>query len=94
MRTWDDYKEHIKATDPEGKKDIEEIESLATIVGTIIEQRNALGMTQRELASMCGIPQSSVARIESFKTTPNLETLLKIMRPLRLRLTISTFVKQ
>ncbi|MDD2394217.1 MAG: helix-turn-helix transcriptional regulator [Sphaerochaeta sp.] len=94
MRTWDDYKDHIKATDPEGKKDIEEIESLATIVGTIIEQRNALGMTQRELASMCGIPQSSVARIESFKTTPNLETLLKIMQPLRLRLTISTIAKQ
>ena len=94
MRTWEDYKDHIKATDPEGKKDIEEIESLATIVGTIIEQRNALGMTQRELASMCGIPQSSVARIESFKTTPNLETLLKIMQPLRLRLTISTIAKQ
>ncbi len=35
MRTWDDYKEHIKATDPEGKKGIEEIESLATVIASI-----------------------------------------------------------
>ena len=42
-----------------------------------------------ELASICGIPQSSVARIESYKTTPNLDTLLKIMQPLGLKLTVS-----
>ncbi len=89
MRTWNDYKDHVKAIDPEGKKDIEEIESLAAIVGAMIEQRNALGISQRELASICGIPQSSVARIESFKTTPNLDTLLKIMQPLGLKLTVS-----
>lgn len=89
MRTWDDYKEYAKACDPESKKDIEEIEALATIVGTMIEQRNTLGISQRELASRCGIPQSSVARIESFKTTPNLDTLLKILQALGLTLTVS-----
>lgn len=54
----------------------------------MIEQRNALGLSQRDLADMCGIPQSSVARIESMTTTPNLATLLKIMRPLGLTLTV------
>jgi len=49
MKTWNDYKDHVKVVDPESKKDIEEAENLASI---------------------CGIPQSSVARIESFKTTP------------------------
>ena len=38
---------------------------------------------------MCGIPQSSVARIESCKTTPNLGTLLNIFQHLGLRLTVS-----
>ena len=90
MKTWNDYKEHVKAIDPESKKDMEEIESLAAIVGAIIEQRNALGISQRELANMCKIPQSSVARIESFKTTPNIDTVLKIMQPLGLKLTVST----
>lgn len=94
MKTWDNYKDHVKAIDPESKKDIEEAENLASIVGTMIEQRNALGISQRELASICGIPQSSVARIESFKTTPNLETLLKIFQPLGLKLTVSSAAKQ
>lgn len=89
MRTWNDYKEHVKAVDPEIKQDIEEIESLSSIVGAMIEQRNALGLSQRDLAAMCGVPQSSVARIESYKTTPNLDTLLKLFRPLGLSLTVS-----
>lgn len=89
MKTWDDYKDHVKAVDPESKKDIEEVENMASIVGMMIEQRNVLGISQRELAAMCGITQSSVARIESFKTMPNLDTLLKILRPLGLKLTVS-----
>lgn len=89
MRTWNDYKEHVKATDPEGKKDIEELEALASIVSAIIEKRNELGLSQRDLASICGIPQSSVARIETFKTIPNLDTVLKIMQPLGLKLSVS-----
>lgn len=29
MKTWNDYKEHVKTVDPEGKADIEEAENLA-----------------------------------------------------------------
>lgn len=89
MKTWNDYKEHVKSIDSESKKNMEEIEALSSIVGAMIEQRNALGISQRELAAMCGVPQSSVARIESYKTTPNLDTLLKLFRPLGLSLTVS-----
>lgn len=42
-----------------------------------------------DLADMCVIPQSSVARIETFKTIPKIDTLLKIMQPLGLKLTVS-----
>ncbi|MBE6741777.1 MAG: helix-turn-helix transcriptional regulator [Ruminococcaceae bacterium] len=89
MRTWEDYKKHVKSIDEESKKDMEEIEELASIVSAIIDKRNAMGLSQRELAQLCGIPQSSVARIETFKTTPNVETLIKIMQPLGLKLTVS-----
>lgn len=88
MRTWNDYKDHVKAIDPVAKKDIENIEELTTIVSSLIAKRTELGISQRELAAECGLPQSSVARIESFKTTPKLDTLLKIMRPLGLKLQI------
>jgi ribosome-binding protein aMBF1 (putative translation factor) len=89
MRTWDDYKEHVKNVDVEAKKDIEEAESLAEIVGAMIRQRNSLGISQRELAAMCNMPQSSIARIESLKTTPNLDTILKLFEPLGLALSVS-----
>lgn len=89
MKTWNDYKDHVKSVDSEAAKDIEEIENLSAIITAVTEQRNALGLSQRDLAGICGIPQSSVARIESFKTTPNLDTLLKIMHPLGLKLTVS-----
>ena len=90
MRTWEDYKTHVKAIDPEAKKDLEEAEDLAEIVNAVKAQRQALGLSQRELAALCGIPQSSVARIESFQTTPRLDTLLKILQPLGLRLTVTS----
>ena len=55
----------------------------------IIERRNALGISQRELAAVCNMPQSSVARIESYKTVPKLDTLIKITKSLGLNLIIS-----
>ena len=89
MKTWDDYKNHVNAVDPEMAKDLKGTEEIAAIVSAMIEQRNALGLTQRDLAAMCGIPQSSVARIESCKSTPNLGTLLNIFQHLGLTLTVS-----
>jgi len=89
VKTWNDYKKYVKETDPQARADIEEAEQIAEIVSELIKQRNALGISQRELADLCGMPQSSVARIESFKTTPNLDTLIKIMQPLGLTLKVS-----
>ena len=89
MKTWADYKNHVKSIDSENRHDIEQIEELSSIVSSIIKRRNELGISQRALAEQCGIPQSSVARIESFKTMPKLDTLLKLMRPLGLKLQVA-----
>ena len=89
MTTWESYKQKVSATDPDSYKDSAEMEVLATIITEMVKQRNALGLSQRDLAKLCGVPQSSVARIESFQTTPNLSTLLKLFKPLGLKLTVS-----
>ena len=86
MNTWEDCKNHVKATDHATKSDIEIAEELTSLISSIIAKRNELGMSQRDLAAECGLPQSSVARVESFKTIPKLDTLLKLMRPLGLKL--------
>lgn len=90
MRTWEDYKKNAKKVDPSVEKSIEEMEVLAAIVSAIIERRNELGMTQRDLAEICGLPHSSVARIESCNVKPNVETLIKIMIPLGLTLSATS----
>ncbi len=90
MRTWNDYKKHVKNVDPEVGKDLDEIENISSIISAMVEQRTSLGLSQRELATMCGIPQSSVARIESCKTTATLGTLLNIFKHLGLQLTVNT----
>ncbi len=89
MRTWDDYKDHVKSIDEQSASDIEEMETMASIIGVLIEKRNALGLSQRDLAKLCGLPQSSIARVEAMRTTPKLDTLLKMMKPLGLKLNIS-----
>jgi len=86
MPTWTDYKDYVRKIDPEAAKDIDEAEAISQIVGAMIERRHDLQLSQRDLADLCGLPHSSVARIESGKSTPNLTTLLKIFRELGLTL--------
>ena len=88
MKTWIEYKEYVKKID--SNNDIEEVEQMACIISTMTNRRKELGLSQRDLASKCGVPQSSIARIESYKTIPNLSTLLNIYNHLGLSLTITT----
>ena len=84
MATWNDYKQYVRETNPEIGADLDEVEAISQVVGAMIERRHDMNLSQRDLADLCGLPHSSVARIESGKTTPNLSTLLKIFRELGL----------
>ena len=48
------------------------------IIDRLTEERHKKGMTQKELANASGLTQSVIARFESKKTTPQLDTLLKV----------------
>ena len=86
MANWNDYKNHVRESNPEIGKDLDEVESISQIIGAMIERRHNLSLSQRDLADLCGLPHSSVARIESGKSTPNLSTLMHIFRELGLSL--------
>ena len=90
MRTWEDFKNDAKKLNQVTKEDIEEMETLASIISAIIDKRTELGISQRELADICGLPHSSVARIEACVVKPRVETLIKIMKPLGLTLMATT----
>jgi len=39
MRTWDDYKNHVKAINEKERRNMEEIEEVSDIVSSIIQRR-------------------------------------------------------
>ena len=93
MNDWKEYKDRVRKSYPELGKDLDEVEEISAIVGAMIAQRRNLELSQRDLAELCGIPHSSVAIIESGKTSPNLTTLLKLFDKLGLRITVSPVAK-
>ena len=88
-QTWKEFKEELKQIDPIVKQDVEEAEMMAKLISSIIDRRNELGLSQRDLAKLCKIPQSTVARIEKLTVSPTVDTLFKILSPLGLTLTVS-----
>ena len=64
------------------------IEFEVSLIGKLIEARESKGITQHELAQMTGVKQSAIARLESMKATPQIDTLFKILRPLGCTLAI------
>ena len=63
MKTWNDYKEHVRTVDPEIGKDIDEVENISSIVSAMVEQRTSLGLSQRELMPMMPVLMYSVPRM-------------------------------
>ena len=48
------------------------------VIDALIELRKAKGLTQKELAQASSLTQSVIARLESKKNIPQLDTLLKV----------------
>jgi ribosome-binding protein aMBF1 (putative translation factor) len=54
----------------------------AQIADQVAERRRALGLSQAELARVCGTTQSAIARLESGGRPPRIDTLLKLAHAL------------
>lgn len=63
-------------------------ENCSQIIDMLISQRQKQGLTQEELAQAANLTQSVIARLENKKTTPQLNTLLKITKALNCDLAI------
>ncbi len=58
------------------------------LIGKLIEARESKGLSQKQLADMCGLKQSAISRLERMGVAPQLNTLMKVLRPLGYRLEI------
>src|SRR3954451_18736592 len=54
----------------------------ASIAGQVAAQRQARGLSQKELAELVGTTQSAIARLESGGRPPRIDTLLRIAEAL------------
>lgn len=64
------------------------IEFEVELIGKLIAARQAKGFTQQQLAEAAGIKQSAVARMETLKATPQIDTLFKVLTPMGFKLAI------
>ena len=58
------------------------------LIGKLIEAREQKGLSQKELAELAGVKQPAIARLESMKAPPQIDTLFKVLKPLGYTLAI------
>jgi len=75
------------------EEDKREIEFQTELIGRLIEVRNSKNFSQRKLAEICNVKQPEIARIESFKCSPQVDTLFKLLVPLGYTLKIEAIAK-
>ena len=85
FRTFSDYMNDEAKVPPAEKN---RIEFEAELIGKLIEAREEKGLSQRGLAELSGMKQPQIARLESMKSTPQLDTLFKVLTPLVYTLSI------
>lgn len=84
--TFADYMNDETKVSPADKA---QIEFETELIGKLIEAREAKGLSQRDLAELSGVKQPAIARLESMKSTPQIDTLFKILQPLGYTLSIT-----
>ena len=58
------------------------------LIGKFIEAREKKGISQKELSALSGVKQPAIARMESLRATPQIDTLFKVLKPLGYTLAI------
>ena len=66
----------------------------AQIAERVAERRMAMGLSQRELAELCGTTQSAIARLERGGRPPRIDTLLRIAEALDCELVVELEPRQ
>lgn len=62
--------------------EIAESELRVSIIGELIRARQEKGISQKKLEELSGVKQPVIARMEKGSTSPQLDTILKVLAPL------------
>lgn len=78
FRIWDEEVDAELFTSEE----ISESDLKAALIGEFIRIRQEQGISQKRLEELSGVRQPIIARMEKGSTSPQLDTLLKVLAPL------------
>jgi len=84
FKEWEDFEKELNIT-PEQEVAIQLEKEL---IEATIKARETANMTQRELAEKSGMKQSAIARIETMKVSPSVDTLNHLLFQLGYRLKV------
>lgn len=75
---WKDFRNTLNIAPNE-----EEIINLEkSLILAVVEAREKSGMTQKQLSELCGVKQPVIARLESAAHSPQINSMIRILKPL------------
>ncbi|MCL2405198.1 MAG: helix-turn-helix transcriptional regulator [Defluviitaleaceae bacterium] len=77
MKKWSDVEKELFTAE-----EIRESRLRVAIIGELIKARNEQKISQRELEQLSGVKQPVISRMEAGETSPQLDTILRVLAPL------------
>ncbi|MCL2078353.1 MAG: helix-turn-helix domain-containing protein [Oscillospiraceae bacterium] len=77
MRKWKDVRQEIYTAE-----EIRESDLRVAIISELIKARNEKNISQRELEQLSGVKQPIISRMEAGETSPQIDTVLRVLAPL------------
>jgi len=75
---WKDFRDTLKLSSEE-----EEMINLEkSLITAVVNAREESGLTQKQLSELCGVKQPVIARLESAAHSPQINSIIKILKPL------------
>jgi transcriptional regulator with XRE-family HTH domain len=93
MRTFDDML-NKQMQNEEFRKEYESIQPEIDVIRAIVEARNSLHLTQKELAERTGINQADISKIENGTRNPSLNLLKRLAEGMDMVLKIEFIPRQ
>lgn len=75
---WKDFRQTLNL--PPEEEEIINLEK--SVISAIVDAREESGMTQKQLSELCGVKQPVIARIERAVHSPQINSIIKILKPL------------
>ena len=75
--TWDDVEKEMFTPEEIAESDLR-----VALIGELIKARQEKGISQKQLEELSGVKRPVIARMEKGYTSPQLDTILKLLLPL------------